>query len=84
MMNVPQANAMSELIVQNMRETALKCASTQTAQFARDFAHPNMMPQRTMELADMYLYYLTTGNVIEFESEGEVDEMSKMFQYYTT
>ena len=48
-----------------MRQTALKCASWQIVPFAKDFAQPDMMPQRTIELAEMYLEYFVTGNMFQ-------------------
>ena len=56
-----------------MRQTALKCASWQIVPFAKDFAQPDMMPQRTIELAEMYLEYFVTGNM--FQSIPAPEEM---------
>ena len=56
-----------------MRQTALKCASWQIVPFAKDFAQPDMMPQRTIELAEMYLEYFITGNM--FQSIPAPEEM---------
>ena len=44
-----------------MRQTALKCASWQMVPLVKDFASPEMMLQRTIELSEMYLYYFCTG-----------------------
>ena len=44
-----------------MRQTALKCASWQIVPLVKDFARPDMVPQRTIELSEMYLYYFVTG-----------------------
>ena len=56
-----------------MRQTALKCASWQIVPFAKDFDRPEMMPQRTIELAEMYLEYFVTGNM--FQSIPAPEEM---------
>ena len=53
-----------------MRQTALKCASWQMVPLVKDFASPEMLLQRTIELSEMYLYYFCTGEASELPRDG--------------
>lgn len=66
----PQSNDDRDISIK--RQLALKCASWQMVPLAKDFESPEIMFQRTCELAERYLAYVITG-----KTDGLVQEAVK-------